>query len=183
MGFVNVQTQAIREYLDQENLPAVDRCLKRLTEVAQEAHNIVWETILSMRGETCVIKPNDFFQEVDRQADLLSQSFDIRTEVDYTGAEGFAPDNWETCGQVLNILKESMNNIIKHSRASAMKVVFEEKGDVLRISVIDNGCGFDHNKAAASGRGNHYGLLLCKNVLPNWGGMFISIPRSDKVQL
>lgn len=170
LGFVNVQTQAIREYLNQENLPAVDRCLKRLTEVAQEAHNIVRETILSMRGENCVIKPRDFFQEVDRQADLLMQSFGVRTKVDYTGAEGFAPDNPETCGQVLNILKESMNNIIKHSRASAMKVVFEEKDDVLRISVIDNGCGFDNNKAAVSGGGNHYGLLFMQERAVELGG-------------
>lgn len=170
MGFVNLQAQAIRQYLNQDNLPKVDRCLVRLTEVAQEAHNTVRETILFMRGENCATKPREFFQEVDRQADLLRQSFGICTEVDYTGAEGFMPDNPETCGQVLNILKESMNNIIKHSRASTMKVVFEEKGDVLWISVIDNGCGFNHDKAAVSGRGNHYGLLFMQERAAELGG-------------
>lgn len=49
---------------------------------------------------------------------------------------------------VLRLLQEALNNVIKHSGARACRVRLELAGDVLQFEVSDDGCGFD---VAASG--------------------------------
>lgn len=44
------------------------------------------------------------------------------------------------------IITELLNNIIKHSKASAAKVIIEEYGNLIQVQVHDNGKGFDTNK-------------------------------------
>ena len=173
LGFVNVQTQAIREYLKHDQLQTADRCLERLTEVAQEAHNTVRETITTMRGKMTIKekKKSDFFMELDRQVSLFEQSHGITAEIDYTGADSFELNNSRTTVQVLNIIKESLNNIIKHSGASAVKIMFEEICDGLNISIIDNGCGFDIENTV-SNRVIKYGLLFMQERTAEIGGCF-----------
>lgn len=170
MGFINVQGQAIHNYLEQAQREKAEYCLERLTEVAREAHNAVRETILSMRGEVREKSVCDFFQEIQRQAELLQQCFGIVVKVDVVQAHGLVPKHSEDANQVLNILKESMNNIIKHAQASVMKVVAEETAGGLQLSVIDNGRGFTQNKAELANRGNHYGLLFMQERAAELGG-------------
>src|SRR5207249_1689240 len=43
---------------------------------------------------------------------------------------------------VFRIIQESLQNIIKHSRATAIEVNFAFEADMLRIKVEDNGKGF-----------------------------------------
>ncbi|MDR3602578.1 MAG: histidine kinase N-terminal 7TM domain-containing protein [Desulfosporosinus sp.] len=173
LGFINVQSQAIREYLKHNQLQTAIQCLQRLTEVAQEAHQTVRETIITMRGDMTIIekKMSDFFRELDRQLSLFEQNYGITTEIDYTGARSDCMElnNSRATVQVLNIIKESMNNIIKHSHASAMKIIFEENCDGLNISIIDNGCGFDIENIVSNHVSN-YGLLFMKERAAEIGG-------------
>jgi len=171
LGFVNVQTQAIREYLKHDQLQTAVRCLERLTEVAQEAHNTVRETIMTMRGEMTIKKniTSDFFIELDRQLRVFEQGYGITVEIDHTGVDDFGLNDSRTTVQVLNIIKESLNNIIKHSRASAVKIMFEENYDGLNISIIDNGYGFDRENIG-SNRVSKYGLLFMKERVAEIGG-------------
>jgi signal transduction histidine kinase len=43
-------------------------------------------------------------------------------------------------------IKEVINNSLKHSRASELKVGFSWEKGFVRIMIKDNGCGFDYNK-------------------------------------
>lgn len=44
------------------------------------------------------------------------------------------------------ILKEALNNAIKHSKATLIKIEFDSKDDYLNIKLEDNGIGMDFNK-------------------------------------
>jgi len=50
-------------------------------------------------------------------------------------------------------VKEAVNNVIKHARASEIVVRIEFDGEVLRVSVTDDGCGFQVSARAAGGNG------------------------------
>ena len=81
---------------------------------------------------------------------LSSRSaLEIHSEVD---AEGRLPD--EVHVAVYRILQESLNNIIKHARASMVEVEVFQRPDEVRLSVVDDGVGFDVDKAHIG----HYGL-------------------------
>lgn len=161
LAFVSVQAQAIRAYLEQNQLPTAISCFERLTEVAQEAHTAVRESIQRMHGQRGDREMGmaEFLIALDGQAELFKRSFGITVEIDYSEVESLELFDSKTAEQVLNIIKESLNNIIKHSAASCVKIKFEEGIDELMICVSDNGCGFDV-KSTAAGNLNNFGLLF-----------------------
>ena len=53
---------------------------------------------------------------------------------------------------VYRIIQEAVNNAVKHSRASVIKVNFEQEGKNVIVSIIDNGIGFD-KATVAEGNG------------------------------
>jgi len=51
------------------------------------------------------------------------------------------------------IVQEAVTNMIKHSGASEGIVQFESSGSILRITVEDNGTGFNTNNLSGKGLG------------------------------
>ena len=61
---------------------------------------------------------------------------------------------------VFRIVQEAMNNAIKHSNASEIKVVFSETNNSLVITITDNGTGFKYSKKEKSKlEKSHFGLV------------------------
>jgi signal transduction histidine kinase len=44
---------------------------------------------------------------------------------------------------VFCVFKETLNNVIRHSKATEVQIIFEATAGDLSLSVIDNGCGFE----------------------------------------
>jgi len=44
---------------------------------------------------------------------------------------------------VFCVFREALNNVVRHSRASEVKIIFETTAESLSLSVVDNGCGFE----------------------------------------
>jgi signal transduction histidine kinase len=55
------------------------------------------------------------------------------------------------------VVKEALNNVLKHSGATELRCRLAVAGNCLEISIEDNGCGFD--VAARTGAGNGLGNL------------------------
>jgi signal transduction histidine kinase len=58
---------------------------------------------------------------------------------------------------VYRIAEEALNNIAEHAQAQKVKVILRRDGGQLRLTIRDDGCGFDPNGGAA--RDQRYGLL------------------------
>jgi signal transduction histidine kinase len=48
------------------------------------------------------------------------------------------------------ILQEALTNVARHSGAKAVRITFAHSATVLKIAVVDDGCGFDAEVVAAS---------------------------------
>jgi signal transduction histidine kinase len=74
------------------------------------------------------------------------------------------PDSHRTC--IYRVVQEALNNCVKHSKASEVRVVIHRDGEGLSISVQDDGIGFDpeHNKGL--------GLLGMMERVAGAGGRF-----------
>ncbi|HVU69047.1 MAG TPA: sensor histidine kinase [Ktedonobacteraceae bacterium] len=87
----------------------------------------------------------------------------VRGEIEATGLEYQA--ELETlarvplamCEQVRRMISEGLTNIVKHARASTIRVVVTPQPAGLDITIEDNGIGFD--PASEHTRSGHYGLL------------------------
>lgn len=47
---------------------------------------------------------------------------------------------------IFRIVQESLNNIIKHSQATALKIEIKREDSTIKISLVDNGIGFDFSE-------------------------------------
>ncbi len=66
------------------------------------------------------------------------------------------------------VVKESFNNALKHSRGSQVQVCIAADGTTLRITIHDDGCGFDAAKPGDGRRGN--GLENMRKRMEHLGG-------------
>ena len=76
--------------------------------------------------------------------------------------------NQETATALFRILQEALANIRRHANATHVSVHLAQRGDHLRMSVRDNGRGFD---PAAGGKAGSFGLTGMRERIDACGGM------------
>ena len=57
--------------------------------------------------------------------------------------------------QLIQLTREAMSNVARHAAASKVTVTVEDRRELLRLSIIDNGSGFDTSEGQRPG---HHGL-------------------------
>jgi len=81
------------------------------------------------------------------------------------------PEDVET--NLLHIGQEVLTNALRHARASQFDVVLVFEGDLIRLTLRDNGCGFDPAKSHEG-----FGLQGMRERAEEMGGQF-SIESSE----
>jgi signal transduction histidine kinase len=71
----------------------------------------------------------------------ISESQNLKVEIHQKGVPATIPKDVSLC--VYRIVQEALGNCVKHSGAQNAKVLLEIANDAIRLSVSDNGCGFD----------------------------------------
>jgi len=69
--------------------------------------------------------------------------------------------------QLIQLTREAMSNVARHAQASAVRVSVEDRREVLRLSIIDDGRGFDTSMAQRPG---HHGLTNMRARAEALGG-------------
>ena len=73
------------------------------------------------------------------------------------------------------IVQESLNNILKHSKASEFGIMLIQQEDFLRLIIEDNGSGFDINKIKLNKKKSSMGLINIKErIIPFDGKLTIN---------
>ena len=85
------------------------------------------------------------FLEFDLPSDLLSPNEEIH---------------------VLQVVREALSNVVKHAKASSVKVKVRRRGDEVEVAVEDDGRGFSE----ASSPDQHYGLIIMRDRAVTLGG-------------
>jgi two-component system sensor histidine kinase UhpB len=72
---------------------------------------------------------------------------------------------------VFRVVQEAVTNVIRHAGASRIEVRLERAGDLIELTVRDDGRGFDVDAALARGAaGRHLGLLGIRERVELLGG-------------
>ncbi|WP_156887861.1 histidine kinase [Marinospirillum minutulum] len=85
------------------------------------------------------------FLEFDLPSDLLSPNEEIH---------------------VLQVVREALSNVMKHAKASSVKVKVRRRGDEVEVAVEDDGRGFNE----ANSPDQHYGLIIMRDRAVTLGG-------------
>lgn len=167
LGFINLQTQGIQNELANAGIDIVSNKLDKLVEATQSAHNEIRAYIRNVRCAEYVEK-----NFVDALEEIVS-NFETRAgiKVDLDLPDEFVwkeinPDIWIN---ILNIIKEALNNVEKHAEADHVAIVFSMTAQQLRTVINDDGRGFDPEQKATEIK-NKFGLTIMRERAAEIGG-------------
>jgi nitrate/nitrite-specific signal transduction histidine kinase len=118
-----------------------DEARRRLEEIRQLTRGALAEMrtlLLELRPSTLMeAEMNELFRHL---ADAFTGR--ARIPVDYQIDGTFTPPP-DVKIAMYRIAQEALNNVVKHAQASQVKLRVQGEGEHVRLSIEDNGCGFD----------------------------------------
>ena len=107
--------------------------------------------------------------------DEISESGNLRVEFQQSGPVSIPPKEITLC--LFRIAQEGLRNCVKHSGANLVRVALAKNKNSIRLSVSDNGCGFD-TKSGLMEKG--LGFISMKERLHLLGGEISVYSKSQR---
>jgi signal transduction histidine kinase len=167
LGYVSMQTQAIRKWLRDGDRPRAEDQLARLALVAQEAQKDLRENILSLSMGHA--EPWSFFGALRHYLAALSDHYGLRSELIAPAGLTDVALSPDVGLQLLRTIQEAVSNARKHGGAGVVWITFAPQDNQLEVSIADDGCGFDPARPAEDGAA-HYGLSFMHKRMVQVGG-------------
>ncbi|GAA4340457.1 PAS domain S-box protein [Flaviaesturariibacter amylovorans] len=150
-----------RSTADEDTAEMVALATRNVSDVINEIRSLCRALVPSTLGDLGLVESvNDLIHAFTR-----TRHMQIRLDVDAFDEED-VPENQKL--MLFRILQEQLNNIAKHAGAEAVTVTLENEAGPLRMTVTDNGKGFD---PATVRRG--LGLTNMQNRAETCGGTFL----------
>ncbi len=168
-AFVNVQGQTIHRLLSRGEVSTADEYVCRLLEVAREADVDIRESIIGLRA---TISEHGLLAILTQYLARYEKIYGIQTHLE--GSELFTNGTFEPLveAQLLRILQEALTNVRKHADARYVEIVFTLEDGCARVTVHDDGRGFEPDVASAR-MDEHFGLRVMRERAEEVGGSLI----------
>ena len=143
-----------------------------LVNLADEAIQIVRETCMDLRPASLDRLGLD--AALRDEASRIQEVGQIRVTLDYA-APPHALDR-DLAANLFRIVQESLTNVLRHARATEVKVVLKQEDDCLELTVCDDGVGIQ--KDTINGK-RSLGLVGMQERVRAYHGMFDVGPRPE----
>ncbi|HWI13702.1 MAG TPA: ATP-binding protein, partial [Burkholderiales bacterium] len=163
LAFLNIEAQMLEDAIRESNADEARDILAQIRLGITSSYDDVRELLVHFRTK---IKTEDLGLTIKLALERFSAQTGIAASLSETGSA--MPISPERHLQVLHILQEALSNVRKHSGATAVTVEMQ-RGPVYRLSVRDNGRGFDLDRAAEKGEA-HIGLNIMRERAQRIGG-------------
>jgi signal transduction histidine kinase len=167
LGYAGFQVEAASKLARDGRVGAATAQLDRLAKIVRDAHADVREQILNLRTIPGTHQP--FFTVVRDYLDGFTDNYSIQTLLDVDERLGDEPLPQDTQMQVFRIMQEALSNARKHGQARCVEVTFAMDNPFVRVTVQDNGAGFDSSQSTA-GNNDHFGLQFMRERAEGLGG-------------
>lgn len=183
LGFISIQAQGIRQELLNVGVEVASLKLDKLIAAAQDAHDGIREYIRNARSTAFIEK--DFITALEKDIKVFEEQTGIFVEldipIDFTGEELEPIIRLN----MLNIIKEALNNVRKHAEANKVKISFSLSQEELSTTIEDDGKGFDIN-LYENGANSKFGLNIMRERAAAIGAKIhidSSIGRGSRISL
>ncbi len=175
LGYLNLKISITGDLLSHAQIDQAQNSLLELKQIAGETYTDVREAIFSLRtaassGLGLLPTLQEYLAEY-----RLHYGVDARLVADKELAQ-FSP---EVDIQVLRIIQEALTNVRKHAQAHNAWVRFEGNNGQVRITVEDDGQGFDPAQVKGEGR-RYFGLQIMRERAESVGGNLEFDSQPDK---
>lgn len=121
--------------------------LERLRSFAQNALNVVRDMSLLLRPS--MLDDLGLMAALEWQAREVFRRTGLSVNVVENNVSENLPDEYKTC--VYRVVQEALNNCSKHANATRANVVVSQDEDRLRLTIEDDGTGFDTHRVRGLG--------------------------------
>jgi ligand-binding sensor domain-containing protein len=122
-------------------------------------------SIADLRSES--LEAGDLAGALRRVADQFTAAAKLKVNVTVAGKMRPLPGAVE--GHLLRICQEAVTNAVRHGRAGEVAIGLAFDPEAVRLTVADQGCGFDPLQAASESDG-HFGLMGIRERVKKLGG-------------
>ncbi|MBI2328744.1 MAG: sensor histidine kinase [Chloroflexi bacterium] len=170
LGYINNQTLAVKKPLSNGQLSGATEELAKMEATARELYADAREVILGLR--TTAIGEDGLLPALRRYAERYTEITGIKVEFDVNSAIESPRLSSTIEIQLLRIIQESLTNIRKHAKATEAKVTFHRNDSQIRVTIADNGQGFESTHLPLTGR-PRFGLQTMRERAEALGGSLI----------
>ena len=166
LGYLSMQAQTASKRLRDGDAGKAEELLSRLASVAQHAHADVRESILALRAASSADWA--FLPTLRHYLEDFEAQYGVTTVLTVDGVtDDTVPPPAGV--QLLRVIQEAMANARRHGPATAISIELERGEDDVRITVVDDGGGFDPATLGADGDG-HFGLGFMRERMAQIAG-------------
>jgi two-component system, NarL family, sensor kinase len=154
--FLVISSQAQLSLCDATNPPGTNARLREIVETARQALEQTRRMAHNLRPG--LLDELGLTKALRAMLQKVAQASAIPMLVEVNAVDDLLPPEAEL--NLFRITQEALNNVLKHSRATEVKVGITRETAGLKLVVEDNGCGFDpqgpeHTTSAQRGFGLH----------------------------
>ncbi len=166
LGYLNFKASITDELLSGGQISEAQSSLLELKRVSQATYTDVREAIFSLH--TTASSGLGLLPTLREYLAEYQALYGVETQlaVDNEKAARFSPD---VDIQLLRIIQEALSNVRKHAQGSKAWVRFEQEGNIVCITVRDDGRGFDPAQVTGEGR-RYFGLQIMRERAESVGG-------------
>ena len=145
--------------------PATTGCLDAVAKMIRSCRTDLRRCLWDLRSD--VLDAPDFAEAIRKTLAPVAGAASV--VVRFAGPRTAISDS--TAHGVLNAVRELVSNAVRHGEAAKIRIAGEVRSGTLRISVRDDGCGFDPANRPGQAEG-HFGLDGIAERIERLGGTF-----------
>lgn len=167
LALIHIKLAEVESGVHSAGNPATEETVREIRKIAGDSYEDVRQAIFGLR--TTAPKNLPFVAALKEYLREFSQRIHIPVELCVRDSElkGLSP---LVEIQLIRIIHEALSNVFKHAQATASSVVFQREGNLLKVTVEDNGKGFAPGRMADPKF--HFGLKTMKERAETLGGRF-----------
>jgi nitrate/nitrite-specific signal transduction histidine kinase len=148
LGYVNTKAFAVRRLLSEGKTEEAGELVAQLEEAAQQVYADVREAILGLRATAH--NEHGLVPQIIEYLETFARFAGV--QANHRVRKGVAELNLPVATeiQLIRIIQEALSNVRKHAQASGVTVEMAHRDGRLRISVADDGRGFDPDRYTRS---------------------------------
>lgn len=181
LGFVNIKTGVVHEWLAQGNLTQAQVELDQLGLLSQELYMDARELVLGLHGEADAGR--GITHMIASYVERFSNFCNLPTTFDASDLNVTFSPTVEL--QLLRVVQEALSNVRKHARAKHAWISMTRAGDRVLWEIRDDGQGFDPAHPAR-GFGPRFGLQSMRERVESIHGTFAvhsAIGQGTRIQV
>lgn len=166
-----LQLEAADAHLSNQRYDKAGEIIHQSMDRARSTLNDARKTIGDLRGNSVI--QSSLVDRIQNEIEKFSKLCSASCEFDHHLSQEIPIQIQEA---TLRVVSESLNNIARHASAEYVKISLFEQGDHLRLTISDDGCGFDPTQ----GKEGHYGLIGMRERVNLSGGEFLVISEPGR---